>query len=340
MRNKRLIIARCLRRAGVLALLERLAQRPGLLALTYHRVGDPATHPFYPGIASGSPEDLRAELEILARSRCVVTLDEALARAEDGFSTSKPLALVTFDDGYRDNAEAALPILSSMGLPATFFLTTEFVSGRLLPWWDHIAFVVNSATTRVLAIEAPERMTIDLSVTSRANAIHQVVAAYLAHPEVDERALRAGLEERAGVNIDEPRLARALFMTWDQARELAAAGIDVGSHTVTHRALGRLSEPEVRSELVESRRVLAAELGRNVEALAYPYGWPGAFDATTSRVADETGYRAAFTAGPGMNIPGAVDRFALLRVNVGFGDPPVLHRARWALIGATGRSPL
>jgi peptidoglycan/xylan/chitin deacetylase (PgdA/CDA1 family) len=338
--NKRAVLARALRASGLLALVERLARRPGLLVVTYHRVGDPSGHPFYPGVASATPEGLSDELRTLARSRRVVALEEAVALAEDGFRTTEPLAMVAFDDGYRDNADAAVPVLRSLGLPAAFFLTTGFVSGEILPWWDHVAYVVNAAAVPVLKLDRPEPLEIDLARAPRAEAVARVVRAYLDHPEADERALRPALEERAGVAVDEPRLARSLFLDWGQARALAAAGVAVGSHTVTHRALGRLSEDEQRAELVESRRRIEAEVGREVSALAYPYGWPGAFDATTARLARAAGYRAAFSARPGVNLPGAADPFAARRLNVGFADPPVLHRARWALHGAFGRSAL
>jgi peptidoglycan/xylan/chitin deacetylase (PgdA/CDA1 family) len=129
-------------------------------------------------------------------------------------------------------------------------------------------------------------------------------------------------------------------MTWDQARALVAAGMSVGSHGVTHRALSRLPEDEQRAELVDSKRLLESEVGREVSALAYPYGWPGAYDATTGRLARDAGYRAAFTAHEGVNLPGPTDPFALRRLGVGFADSPGLHRARWALHGAVGRSVL
>src|SRR4051794_27706493 len=101
-RNKRATLARAFRLSGLLTLLERLARRPGLLVLTYHRVVE-STAPFYAQVASATPAGLRDELTALARSRRVVTLDEAVALAESGFATTEALALVTFDDGYRDN---------------------------------------------------------------------------------------------------------------------------------------------------------------------------------------------------------------------------------------------
>jgi peptidoglycan/xylan/chitin deacetylase (PgdA/CDA1 family) len=336
--NKRAFLARRLRDFGVLALLERLARRPGLLVLTYHRIGDPARQPYYAPVASASAEALAVELRALARTHRVLSLGECLALADDGFRTSRPVALVTFDDGYRDNFEVALPVLQSVGVPATFFLPTDFFEAPRLPWWDHVAYVLNTTTAPTLRLDLPEPMTIDLSRTPRPEAISQVVAAYLARGVRDEPAFRAHLEDRAGVAVDESSLGRGLFMTWDQARALLGAGMTVGAHGHTHRALGRLTADEQRAELSESRSILERALGRPVDALAYPYGWPGTYDATTKRLAHEAGYRLAFSSVEGVNRPGLTDRLDVLRLGVGFADPPVLHRARWALHETFGRS--
>jgi peptidoglycan/xylan/chitin deacetylase (PgdA/CDA1 family) len=337
--NKREFLARRMRDAGLVALIERLARRPSLLVLTYHRIGDPSTQPYYAPVASASVEGLRDELRALARTHRVIGIDEVVALAKEGFRVKEPTALVTFDDGYRDNFDAALPVLRSLGVPATFFLPPGFLQEPRLPWWDHIAYVSNTTDRPTLRLDWPEPLEIDLNLkASRPAAIARFVRAYLDHHVSDERRFRALLEDRAGVIVDEDELGRALFMTWDQVRALVAAGMSVGSHSQTHRNLSRLSESDQRAELVESKRVLESVLGRAVETLAYPYGWPGTYDDLTARLAADAGYRVAFSSLEGVNHPGATDDFAVRRIGVGFADSPALHRARWALLEAFGRS--
>lgn len=333
--NKREFLARCLRNLGLIALAERRA-RPGLLVLTYHRIGDPSAHPYYAPVASASAEGLKAELTALKRTHRVIGQDDLFSPG--GFDPKEPTALVTFDDGYRDNFDVALPVLKALGVPATFFLPPAFLQAPRLPWWDHIAYVVNRTEARVLRLDVPRPIEIDLTRTPRPEAIARVVWAYFDDLGIDERRFRAELEDRAGVHVDDERLGRDLFVTWDQARALVAAGMSVGSHSLTHRDLGRLTEDEQRTELVESKRVLEAELGREITTLAYPYGWPGTYGATTTRLARESGYRAAFTSSIGINKPGATDPYAISRLGVGYADSPLLHRARWALYQASGRS--
>ena len=336
--NKREFLARTLRGLGIVGLLEQLARRPGLLVLTYHRIGDPSKSPYYAPVASATPEALEAELAALRRTHRVIGVEEAADVMDRGLPTKEPLALVTFDDGYRDNFEAALPILKSQSVPAIFFLPTAFISAPRLTWWDHIAYVVNTTSVSLLRLDWPKALEINLEQTSRREAIAHIVQMYLARQVSDELQFRKMLEGRAGVEVDEEKLGRSLFMSWAEARLLQAAGMSIGSHGHSHRALSGLSEAEQRADLVESRRILQHQLGRDVVALAYPYGWQGTYDDITTNLAREAGYRLAFTSIEGINRPRASNPHALQRLGVGYADSPLVHRTRWALREAFGRS--
>ncbi|WP_435010367.1 polysaccharide deacetylase family protein [Tundrisphaera lichenicola] len=338
--HKRAFLARRLGELGLIRLIERFARKSGILVLTYHRILERSAAPYYEGVASATPEGLRAELESLARTHRLLTLEEVAGLAEDGFRVDRPSALVTFDDGYLDNFELALPILRSLGIPATFFLPAGFLESPRLFWWDHIAYVIARTRVPVLRLDWPESVEIDLLRSTRPEAIARLVQVYLDRHNLDESRFREGLEKGAEVDVDENRQGRELTMSWDQARILSRSGMSIGSHTVTHRELGALSEEVQRVELAESRRILESRLDGEVRALAYPYGWPGSLDDRTPSLARESGYRLAFNTLVGVNRPGSTDPFAIRRIGVGFADPPILHRARWALHEAFDRSPL
>ena len=121
--------------------------------------------------------------------------------------------------------------------------------------------------------------------------------------------------------IDQPG-----FVTSAQLREFADAGVEIGSHTMTHRRLARLEPSEARAELVDSRARLEDLLGRRVRALAYPFGTKAAIAAWLSDVVDDAGYEVAFTSLHGTVQTGADARF-LPRVKVESGDSDRLfHR--------------
>ena len=338
--NKREFLARQFNRVGLTRALERSSRRPALLVANYHRIGRPEASPFFDGVFSATPESFAAEVASLRDRFRLITLAELLDQAESGFPFREPTALITFDDGYRDNLDAALPVLRSLGASATFFLVTGFLDAGRLPWWDHVAYVVKRTEAPRLVLDRPAPLAIDLGGISRAEAVMTVIRAWHAHPPrvEDEPEVRRHLEDRAGVSVDEPALARGLFLSWDDARCLTEAGMAIGSHTRAHPTLARLSEAEQFRELAESKRLLEQHFHREVAALAYPFGGPGDTTAATRRLAREAGYRLAFSTITGENRAKGIDPFQLRRLNIGITDTPGLLRARLALSTSFGRS--
>jgi peptidoglycan/xylan/chitin deacetylase (PgdA/CDA1 family) len=110
-----------------------LAGRPALIVLTYHRVL-PAPDP----MLTAEPDAglFEAQMTFLARYMVVLPLVEALRRLEAGTLPRRAIA-ITFDDGYANNAQVALPILRRLGLPATFFIATGYLDGGCM-WNDAV----------------------------------------------------------------------------------------------------------------------------------------------------------------------------------------------------------
>ena len=318
--------------------------RPGLTVFTYHRIADPASDPYYDPVISATAEGFRAQAQEIARRFRVLTLDEAIERLRSGEHRDRS-ALITFDDGYRDNFETAAPILRELGLPAAFFLPTGFLDEPGLPWWDEVAWILKHAPAGRWELPrsadlAP--LAIDLIDGPRSEAIRALIAAILSETVEDVKRFLRTLADRSGVAPDSAAMGRALFTDWDQVRALTGptTGLAIGSHGQTHRKLARLDDETQLAELAGSKTVLQNQLGRQVEAMAYPYGWPGAFNASTKALAARAGYRVGFTAIEGINRPGSTDPFAVRRLNVGSGDSPTLLRARSALHATLGRSVL
>jgi peptidoglycan/xylan/chitin deacetylase (PgdA/CDA1 family) len=337
-RHKRETIARCLNGFGILSLLERFASRPGLVVLCYHRIGDLVSDSYYTPLVSASPTAFRHQIAALRNRYRVLRLEEAIDLIDHSLNGLRgPSLLITFDDGYRDNLEVALPILRELNTPAAFFLTTSFLDGQL-PWWDRIAYVIKHTKVTHLRLEQPEVIKLDLS-HNRSEALVRVIAAFWQSPRSNAPEALRELEERAECVLpagEEP----PLMLNWEGARELVSHGPDyaVGSHTVTHARLSSLPRVEQERELCESKARLEAGLDQRVDALAYPYGLPGDLDGQTLDLASLAGYRAGFTLSPGLNRPGSVQPLSIKRLAVGPGDSAQMVRARCGLTLSLGRS--
>ncbi|WP_165071165.1 polysaccharide deacetylase family protein [Paludisphaera rhizosphaerae] len=335
--NKRAMLAQGLAATGAARALEALGGRRAAV-FTYHRVAEPGEgNPYYDNVVSATPEGFRAQMAMV-RDRFRVVGPEDLI---DDHDDERPRAVVTFDDGYRDNFDAALPILDELGVPATFFIPTDHLERPRLPWWDHLAYIVKSSKLDRFEVERapgdPRPIVVERADGDRSAAVMTLIRPVLTGEVADRDAFLQRLEAAARVDVDSPALGRELFMTWEHLRKLVDAGHTIGSHAHGHVALGSLDDRSARRELALSRTILEAAVKRPVRTVAYPYGWPGAVSDRTFRLASDVGYRIGFTSFEGIVRPG-FDPLAVPRLNVGCGDTTAMLRSRAALWGAFGRS--
>jgi peptidoglycan/xylan/chitin deacetylase (PgdA/CDA1 family) len=255
--------------------------RNAAVVLCYHNVvSDDQTSIGGPGIHMARSR-FRDQMRWLAANYTVIPMRELLARMRTGRSLRRTAA-VSFDDAYRGVFDHACPVLEEFRLPATVFVVTDAAAAGEPFWWDH-----------------PEAAR-------------------------DTGGLRSGrwLRDLCG---DGPAILRDLGVTtppsmpratrpadWDVIRAAARAGLDLGVHSATHRALPRLSDAELRAELVASRETLARHSGVTADLFAYPYGL---WDQRVRNAARAAGYAMAVTLNPRLVAPSA-DPWALPRVNI------------------------
>lgn len=287
---------------------------PVLTTLTYHHVAEiEPGYRFDPGVADATPAQFRAQVEALAR-RCTIIDIDTLCKALDGGSLPKNPALITFDDGYKSCREVAMPILREVGVPATFFVATRFVAERRLYWWERIAYAIATRRRDRAAITYPQPRELDLAAP---DALAQLLRLIKNTPGLDVERVLAEVTRTADIEWSddiERRITDQLIMTWDDVRALAAAGMDVESHSRTHRVLQTLAPSELDDELAGSRADLEAALGRPVRAIAYPVGRSISRQPHIRRALFRAGYRIGFTNASGATLlwPGA-DRFDVHR---------------------------
>jgi peptidoglycan/xylan/chitin deacetylase (PgdA/CDA1 family) len=317
-KGKRERLARVLLRSGFSSLLSLLPAKDSLLVLTYHRVGDDESDPWDPAVFSATADEFEAQVSYVKRKHALVTLEEALAFVDgtDKGQSSRCRVLFTFDDGYLDNYQIAFPILKSHGAQGVFFLCSDIVGSGHVPWWDHIAYLVKSGTNKKFSLKFPRALDIDIEKNGLTESLRSILNLYKTPENLD---LDRFIDElKIAVNgRDLPENTRR-FLTWDEAREMHAGGMAIGAHTHTHPVLSKLSEDEQRRELAQSHAIISEKLGIKVDAFAYPFGIPTAFTKKTEKIAEEVGFRGAFSYyGNKANQRPNIERFNLKRVTVG-----------------------
>ncbi len=318
-------VASLLFRTGALSAVMRArgaARIPLVSIYTFHHIAehDP-NYLFDPGVADASPSQFRRQLEALLRWANPISLDDLLA-ALDGKQLPANPVMITFDDGYASNYHTALPILSSLGVPATFFIATKFIDERRLFWWETLAWTLKQTNRTTLQLPAasgdsivdqlPKR-TFDTSSPKLLRELTDLVK-NTAHMNVDAfvHAITTAADVEWTPRI-ERELANAVLLTWDQLRIMVDKGMAVGSHTHSHRVLQTVPIDELPQELAGSKDILQRELGCDIHALAYPVGRRIQKGHAVRDALKKAGYRVGFTNASGVNMiapPMLRDRFA------------------------------
>jgi peptidoglycan/xylan/chitin deacetylase (PgdA/CDA1 family) len=343
--SKRERVAEALDRSGALRLLLETRARvgsPWITVLAYHRVGEPSSAGPFANTFDVRPERLESDLAFVKRWFDVIGVDDLIAHRRGGALPPNPV-MITFDDGYVDNHDVALPILERAGVKATFFIATSFVDERRLFWWDRISYLVQSSTRDAIAITYPEPLTLRLGAEREASArlLLDIVKQRYA---LDLPRFMDGIAEAAGVALgreEERRLADRVLMTWEQVRDLRARGMDVQSHSSAHRVLQTVPLAELARDLTGAREKLEAVLGEPVRTIAYPVGPSIADDPAIRAVVRAAGYDIGFSYRTGkVNYRWAVDPYDVRRMATGIDVAPVLFQAMLAYPGLAAGRPV
>jgi len=277
----------------------------GLSILIYHRVL-PRRDQIFPGEVDRS--DFARHLKLLKACCNVLPLLDAIRLARAGRLPPRA-ACITFDDGYADNAEVALPVLQQAGLHATFFIATSFLNGGRM-WNDTVIEAVRRAPSDELDASALGLGRHSLrSMDERREAIEAIIG-QLKYLPMEQRQQQVNqLAQLVGVP-----LANDLMMNDGQVLRLHRAGMGIGAHTMTHPILARLPQDEARAEIAGGKAQLEQLIGEPVRLFAYPNGKPDKdYQAAHVQLVRELGFEAAVSTAWGAHDAGQTDYFQLPR---------------------------
>lgn len=250
-----------------------------------------------------TPESFARHLEWLAADFRVLPLHEIVACLAEGRPLPPAACAISFDDGWRDNLDHALPELERRGLPATIFVVTERVGTQGAFWPDEVCRRLAGLPAR-----RQRELALQLGAAPGDEPVDALLAALKRVPE-DERC---GLLDALRRQTEAPAPRERELCDWEELGRLAAAGVDVESHGATHAILTGLPAQGVACELRSSRAALRERGHGRHDLLVYPCG---EHDPRIRQMAAEVGYRAAFTTQPGLLAAG-IDPLALPRLGV------------------------
>lgn len=272
---------------GLGCLVSGQGPRARLNILIYHRVLS-QPDPLRPEEIDASCFD--RQVGMLADCFNVIPLSDAVSALERGVLPPRA-ACVTFDDGYADNCEVALPILRRWGIPAAFFVSSGFLSGGCM-WNDAIIEAVRQAAAPSLDLRRCGLGTFAIADEEGRRSAARHLVLELRYLEAAEREDRV----RAIIGAAKAAVPESVMMGPQQVRELHNAGMEIGGHTVNHAILSRVARDVAHAEIAENKEHLEGIVGGPVRLFAYPNGRPGRdFDIGHVEIVKQLGFKAAVT---------------------------------------------
>jgi peptidoglycan/xylan/chitin deacetylase (PgdA/CDA1 family) len=263
-----------------------------------------------------TPDFLRAMLgHLRARGVDIVTMDEVHQRLIERNFKSR-FACFTFDDGYRDNRDHALPVMREYDAPFTVYVASDFAAGGGRLWWIALEMAIaksDAIDVTMGGVAAHLDTSTPQGKQAAFDRLHDWLRTLADH---DLQREIASLCARHGV--DQAAICRDRCMTWDELKVLAAEPlVTIGAHSITHCNLAQQSESVARDELALSRARIEDALQRPAIHLAYPYGDKLAAGPREFTLARAAGYKTAVTTRPGMVFPESAGHMtALPRVSL------------------------
>jgi peptidoglycan/xylan/chitin deacetylase (PgdA/CDA1 family) len=261
-----------------------------LLVFNYHRIGRPGDSLFDWDLWSADEAGFDWQVQFLKQNFDIVgpaDLADVMRRGRGRY------VMLTFDDGYRDNYDAAFQILKAHDVTATFFLATGFLDDPRVSWWDEIAWMVRSSTRNSIAPNAWFDELISWHWDA-VPAVRRLLKIYKQLPGEQTAAYLDFLADATGSGRCPAAAGAGLWMTWDMVREMHGAGMSFGAHTVNHPLLGQQPREVQDFEIRESRRRIEQEIGRKVAIFSYPIGKGQAVNDDTLDCLREQGFEWAF----------------------------------------------
>jgi len=280
--------------------------------LAYHRILDDS-HGFSGDkeLISATKNDFEWQVKYIKKHYNAITFSELFACIEGQKSLPKNPVIITFDDGFIDNFTNAYQILLENSIPATFFISTDYIGKKGTFWFDFVAIAIkNLPDGNYKNSKHNIQFEINDIDDSKTKVIYILLSKMKLIKNSERLELIHWLEE-----IYNPTSISNEIMTWDNVREMASNGMEIGSHSVSHPILSQLSASELKKEIIESKLEIQEQLHIDCNVIAYPVGGKNAFNKDVEKLVEEN-YNFGCSYISGVNTKKNIDYYSLKRLHI------------------------
>lgn len=234
------------------------------------------------------------QMEELSRGWNVMTLSEYAGFLRKGARPPSYTVVLTVDDGYRDFYMYAYPLLKKQTLKATFFPSINFLDGKWL-WWDRINYALDKTQKKKFFFGfSGKSFELDLTTYPKRIGSWLKLSNFCTSVGNDIKwDMISKLEKDLEIKLPPAPPEEYQAISWDELKEVHSNGIEIGSHTLDHPIMSKISIETLKGELAISKDRLEGFLGAEVESFCYPNGMPDDINDTVCENVENAGYKAA-----------------------------------------------
>jgi peptidoglycan/xylan/chitin deacetylase (PgdA/CDA1 family) len=293
----------------------RSSRSPVHLILMYHDIGSDEDSNSMASVIRDrlSKSQFEAHLRAIRDAARVLTVEDAVDEILKLDGLQEDTVSITFDDGYLSVYDQAYPLLRKYSLPATVYLTTDWINGKMELWWEELADMFAASELsydarreigRVIGIEPASLDVRGTDLIRDKMSVHETVASELR--QFEDHTVKSAISELAdilGFDLQQREASRHLM--WEHIKEMADDCMTFGSHTCSHLNIRHVPVEKLENEIAESKKEIEEKIGSVVKGFAYPYGQDVAAYKKVTPIFEKSGIAYACTASPGTNQMGS-----------------------------------
>lgn len=316
---KKRLLASLLNLLGIVGLFiwfRRLFKKE-ILVLAYHRIlstDENSPYQYDEELISTDSEGFKWQINFLKKRFDIINFAELSERLAGRKKLTGRELLITFDDGFSDNYSNAFPILKSENVPATFYISTDYIGAKKTFWFNEIVHSIKTAEQLSFTL-GDEQYNFEPTDTNREKVIQLVLDKLKQVSNQKRLSTIESLYEDLNFNADKTP-ASELPMTWDNVVEMSENNMEFGSHSVSHPILSRLDASELEHEIAHSKQHIESMINKPCISIAYPVGGEDAFTDNVESQSKSAGYDFGLSYISGTNHVEALDMHSLKRMHV------------------------
>lgn len=241
---------------------------PKIVILAYHRILPvPASDPWHMSVTL---DTFIKQLEVLAARYPIISLTEALRQGRLNSIKAKISVVLSFDDGYRDIYDFVFPALKKKGLCGAFFLPTDYIN-KDTPLWEWEVMALMNQARNIRGVRINGILIAGRFLESKRSFVLNIIEKMKSLKLKARAEVMDSLRRQIGIKL-KPDHSKDLCITWEEARKLSEAGMEIGSHGATHSSLARIPFHDAEADIKLSKHIIEQNINKPCRYFAFPFG--------------------------------------------------------------------